>query len=200
MIRFLEGVLEEKKDLGVLVNVHGVGYGLSCSQFTLEELPATGEKVRLLVYHHITDSDQRLFGFNSTAEKILFEQLITVKGVGPKLGVTILSGMPINELMSAIMNGQAGILSKIPGIGKKSAERIILELREKVADTSARGEGIEGGGESGFNNVTMEAVQALCSLGFRVKDAEEVVAKIQKSGQDAGLSDLIKQSLKALKS
>ena len=200
MIRFLEGVLEEKKDLGVLVNVHGVGYGLSCSQFTLEELPATGEKVRLLVYHHITDSDQRLFGFNSTAEKILFEQLITVKGVGPKLGVTILSGMPINELMSAIINGQAGILSKIPGIGKKSAERIILELREKVADSSARGEGIEGGGESGFNNVTMEAVQALCSLGFRVKDAEEVVAKIQKSGQDVGLSDLIKQSLKALKS
>ena len=200
MIRFLEGVLEEKEDLGVVVNVHGVGYGLSCSQFTLEELPATGEKVRLLVYHHITDSDQRLFGFNSTAEKILFEQLITVKGVGPKLGVTILSGMPINELMSAIINGQAGILSKIPGIGKKSAERIILELREKVADTSARGEGIEGGGESGFNNVTMEAVQALCSLGFRVKDAEEVVAKIQKSGQDAGLSDLIKQSLKALKS
>ena len=200
MIRFLEGVLEEKKDLGVLVNVHGVGYGLSCSQFTLEELPATGEKVRLLVYHHITDSDQRLFGFNSTAEKILFEQLITVKGVGPKLGVTILSGMPINELMSTIINGQAGILSKIPGIGKKSAERIILELREKVADSSARGEGIEGGGESGFNNVTMEAVQALCSLGFRVKDAEEVVAKIQKSGQDVGLSDLIKQSLKALKS
>jgi Holliday junction DNA helicase RuvA len=200
MIRFLEGVLEEKEDLGVLVNVHGVGYGLSCSQFTLEELPATGEKVRLLVYHHITDSDQRLFGFNSTAEKILFEQLITVKGVGPKLGVTILSGMPINELMSAIINGQAGILSKIPGIGKKSAERIILELREKVADSSARGEGIEGGGESGFNNVTMEAVQALCSLGFRVKDAEEVVAKIQKSGQDMGLSDLIKQSLKALKS
>jgi Holliday junction DNA helicase RuvA len=200
MIRFLEGVLEEKKDLGVLVNVHGVGYGLSCSQFTLEELPETGEKVRLLVYHHITDSDQRLFGFNSTAEKILFEQLITVKGVGPKLGVTILSGMPINELMSAIINGQAGILSKIPGIGKKSAERIILELREKVADSSARGEGIEGGGESGFNNVTMEAVQALCSLGFRVKDAEEVVAKIQKSGQDMGLSDLIKQSLKALKS
>ena len=200
MIRFLEGVLEEKEDLGVVVNVHGVGYGLSCSQFTLEELPATGEKVRLLVYHHITDSDQRLFGFNSTAEKILFEQLITVKGVGPKLGVTILSGMPINELMSAIINGQAGILSKIPGIGKKSAERIILELREKVADTSARGEGIEGGGESGFNNVTMEAVQALCSLGFRVKDAEEVVAKIQKNSQDVGLSDLIKQSLKALKS
>jgi Holliday junction DNA helicase RuvA len=200
MIRFLEGVLEEKEELGVVVNVNGVGYGLSCSQFTLEELPATGEKVRLLVYHHITDSDQRLFGFNSTAEKILFEQLITVKGVGPKLGVTILSGMPINELMSAIINGQAGILSKIPGIGKKSAERIILELREKVADTSARVEGIEGGGMSGFNNVAMEAVQALCSLGFRAKDAEEVVAKIQKEGQDVELSDLIKQSLKALKS
>lgn len=200
MIRFLEGVLEEKEDLGVVVNVLGVGYGLSCSQFTLEELPDTGEKVRLLVYHHITDSDQRLFGFNSAAEKILFEQLITVKGVGPKLGVTILSGMPINELMSAIINGQAGILSKIPGIGKKSAERIILELREKVANTSARGEGAVGGGMSRFNNVSMEAVQALCSLGFRAKDAEEVVAIIQKESQDVGLSDLIKQSLKALKS
>ena len=200
MIRFLEGVLEEKEDLGVVVNVHGVGYGLSCSQFTLEELPATGEKVRLLVYHHITDNDQRLFGFNSTAEKILFEQLITVKGVGPKLGVTILSGMPINELMSAIINGQAVILSKIPGIGKKSAERIILELREKVADTPVRGEGVEGGGMRGFNNVAMEAVQALCSLGFRAKDAEEVVAKIQTEGRAVELSDLIKQSLKALKS
>lgn len=200
MIRFLEGVLEEKEDLGVVVNVLGVGYGLSCSQFTLEELPDTGEKVRLLVYHHITDSDQRLFGFNSAAEKILFEQLITVKGVGPKLGVTILSGMPINELMSAIINGQAGILSKIPGIGKKSAERIILELREKVANTSARGEGAVGGGMSWFNNVSMEAVQALCSLGFRAKDAEEVVTIIQKESQDVELSDLIKQSLKALKS
>ena len=200
MIRFLEGVLEEKEDLGVVVNVHGIGYGLSCSQFTLEELPAKGEKIRLLVYHHITDSDQRLFGFNSTEEKILFEQLITVKGVGPKLGVTILSGMPINELMSAIINGQAGILSKIPGIGKKSAERIILELREKVADASTRVQGIEEGAIGGFSGIASEAVQALCSLGFRAKDAEEVVAKIQKESQGLELSDLIKQSLKALKS
>ena len=200
MIRFLEGVLEEKEDLGVVINVQGVGYGLSCSRFTQEELPGKGETVRLLVYHHITDSDQRLFGFNNVEEKVLFEQLITVKGVGPKLGITILSGIPINELMSAIINGQAGLLSKIPGIGKKTAERIILELREKVAETSVLGEGTikRGGGE--FNNVAMEAVQALRSLGFRDKDAEEAVAKIQKEGQNTDLSGLIKQSLRVLKS
>ena len=108
--------------------------------------------------------------------------------------------MAINELMSAIINGQVVLLSKIPGIGKKSAERIILELREKVADTSTRMEGIEGGGISGLNSVATEAVQALCSLGFRAKDAQEVVAKIHKEGQSIELSDLIKQSLKALKS
>ena len=124
MIRFLEGVLEVKEDLGVVINVQGVGYGLSCSRFTQEELPGTGEPVRLLVYHHITDSDQRLFGFNNVEEKVLFEQLITVKGVGPKLGITILSGIPINELMSAIINGQAGLLSKIPGIGKKQQSEL----------------------------------------------------------------------------
>ena len=200
MIRFLEGVLEEKEDLGVIINVQGVGYGLSCSRFTQEELPGTGETVRLLVYHHITDSDQRLFGFNNVEEKILFEQLITVKGVGPKLGITILSGIPINELMSAIINGQAGLLSKIPGIGKKTAERIILELREKVAETSVWGEGITTGGGGEFNNVAMEAVQALRSLGFRDKDAEEAVAKIQKEGQKTDLSGLIKHSLRMLKS
>jgi len=200
MIRFLEGVLEEKEDLGVVINVQGVGYGLSCSRFTQEELPGKGETVRLLVYHHITDSDQRLFGFNNVEEKVLFEQLITVKGVGPKLGITILSGIPINELMSAIINGQAGLLSKIPGIGKKTAERIILELREKVAETSVLAEGTikRGGGE--FNNVAMEAVQALRSLGFRDKDAEGAVAKIQKEGQNTDLSGLIKQSLRVLKS
>ena len=200
MIRFLEGVLEEKEDLGVVINVQGVGYGLSCSRFTQEELPGKGETVRLLVYHHITDSDQRLFGFNNVEEKVLFEQLITVKGVGPKLGITILSGMPINELMSTIINGQAGLLSKIPGIGKKTAERIILELREKVAETSVLAEGTikRGGGE--FNNVAMEAVQALRSLGFRDKDAERAVAKTQKEGQNTDLSGLIKQSLRVLKS
>lgn len=200
MIRFLEGVLEEKEDLGVVINVQGLGYGLSCSRFTQEELPGKGETVRLLVYHHITDSDQRLFGFNNVEEKVLFEQLITVKGVGPKLGITILSGIPINELMSAIINGQAGLLSKIPGIGKKTAERIILELREKVAETSALAEGTikRAGGE--FNNVAMEAAQALRSLGFRGKDAEEAVAKIQKEGQNTDLSGLIKQSLRVLKS
>ena len=200
MIRFLQGILEEKEDLAVVINVRGVGYGLSCSRYTLEELPGEGEGVKLMVYHHFTDSDQRIFGFNSIEEKVLFEQLITVKGVGPKLGVTILSGMPINELLSAIINGQAGVLSKIPGIGKKSAERIILELREKVADTSTRGEEIKAGGVTELNTVAKEAVQALCTLGFRAKDAEEAVAKTQKKGQTTDLSDLIKQSLKALKS
>ena len=153
-----------------------------------------------MVYHHFTDSDQRLFGFNNVEEKVLFEQLITVKGVGPKLGITILSGIPINELMSAIINGQAGLLSKIPGIGKKTAERIILELREKVAETPVLGEGIIKGGGGEFNNVAMEAAQALRSLGFRGKDAEEVVAKIQKERQSLDLSGLIKQSLRVLKS
>ena len=131
MIAFLKGFIEEKKSDSVLLDVQGVGYKVEVSGQTIDQLVSEGSEVKLLIYHHITDSDQRLFGFFSVNEKLLFEELITVKGVGPKLGLTILSGLPVSNLISAITSGDSAALSRVPGIGKKTAERIIVELREK---------------------------------------------------------------------
>jgi Holliday junction DNA helicase RuvA len=202
MIRYLKGQVIEVELSGVVLEVNGIGYGISCSQFTLQELSGAGKEATLLIYHHITEGDQRLFGFTNTAEKTLFEQLITVKGVGPKVALNIISGMPVEQIMGAIIERQAGLLSKIPGIGKKSAERIILELREKVEATALdQGEKLDGStrdttGRSG------EAIQALLSLGFKAKEAEKAVqdAVDQDEGGAADIAMLIKTALRLLKS
>ena len=202
MIRYLKGQVIEVELSGVVLEVNGIGYGISCSQFTLQELSGAGKEATLLIYHHITEGDQRLFGFTNAAEKTLFEQLITVKGVGPKVALNIISGMPVEQIMGAIIERQAGLLSKIPGIGKKSAERIILELREKVEATAFdQGEKLDGStrdttGRSG------EAIQALLSLGFKAKEAEKAVqdAMDQDEGGAADIAMLIKTALRLLKS
>lgn len=201
MIRYLKGQVIEVELSGVVLEVNGIGYGISCSQFTLQELSGVGKEATLLIYHHITEGDQRLFGFTNAAEKTLFEQLITVKGVGPKVALNIISGMPVEQIMGAIIDRQAGLLSKIPGIGKKSAERIILELREKVEATAFdQGEKLDGStrdttGRSG------EAIQALLSLGFKAKEAEKAVqdAMDQDEGGAADIAMLIKTALRLLK-
>ena len=202
MIRYLKGQVIEVELSGVVLEVNGIGYGISCSQFTLQELSGVGKEATLLIYHHITEGDQRLFGFTNAAEKTLFEQLITVKGVGPKVALNIISGMPVEQIMGAIIDRQAGLLSKIPGIGKKSAERIILELREKVEATAFdQGEKLDGStrdttGRSG------EVIQALLSLGFKAKEAEKAVqdAMDQDEGGAADIAMLIKTALRLLKS
>ncbi len=202
MIRYLKGQVIEVGLNGVVLDVNGIGYGVSCSQFTLQELSGAGKEATLLIYHHITEGDQRLFGFTNTAEKTLFEQLITVKGVGPKVALNIISGMPVEQIMGAIIERQAGLLSKIPGIGKKSAERIILELREKVEATALdQGERLDGSTRDTTGR-TGEAIQALLSLGFKVKEAEKAVqdAVDQDEGGAADIAMLIKTALRLLKS
>lgn len=176
MIAFLKGHIEEKKNDSVLLDVQGVGYKVEVSSQTVEQLSSAGSEIKLLIYHHITDSDQRLFGFFTPDEKALFEKLITVKGVGPKLGLTILSGLPASNLISAITQSDAAALSRVPGIGKKTAERIILELREKLSEYATSSETKVGAPQkAGAMN---EAVQALESLGFKTREAEQAVIKV----------------------
>jgi len=201
MIRYLKGSVIEKEPTGLILDVNGVGYGVSCSQLTLEEIPSGEAELTLLVYHHITDSDQRLFGFINAAEKTLFEQLITVKGVGPKLALTIVSGMPVEQIMGAIIDRQAGLLSKIPGIGKKSAERIILELKEKVEATAAEQGHKQDGSTRERTGRSEEAIQALLSLGFKAKEAEMAVQQAISADESAGndIAGIIKTALRLLK-
>jgi len=181
MIAFLKGYIEEKNQDSILLDVQGVGYKVEISSQTQEQLSTAGEEIKILVYHHITENDQRLFGFFTADEKQLFEQLITVKGVGPKLGLTILSGLPAKNLIAAITGGDAVSLSRVPGIGKKTAERIIVELREKLKSIDAP----QISGNQGANSgVLEESIQALVALGFKPRQSEQAaMAVITKDGE-----------------
>ena len=195
MIAYLKGIIHDKSPDQVIVDVRDVGYLLEISNQTYDELPATGDEVELLVYHHVTDNDQRLFGFANQNEKDLFELLITVKGVGPKLGLTILSGLPARELTGAIVQEDKSALSKIKGIGKKTAQRMILELKDKISemvDATYSSDGTT----SISSNVKEEAVSALQSLGFKKRDAEESIELAAKGEDfDGDVQKLVKKAL-----
>ena len=194
MIAFLKGFIEEKGSDAVLLDVQGVGYKVEVSSQTLEQLESAGSEVMLLVYHHITDNDQRLFGFFSKEEKKLFEQLITVKGVGPKLGLTILSGLPASNLILAITGSDVALLSRVPGIGKKTAERIILELREKLTSVEVSPVSLAASG----TGVLEEAIQALVALGFKPKESEQAAMKVVNETGSSDSSEVIRKALSVL--
>jgi Holliday junction DNA helicase RuvA len=196
MIAFLKGFIEEKRTDAVLLDVQGVGYKVEVSSQTIDQLESAGSEIKLLIYHHITDSDQRLFGFFSKEEKQLFEQLITVKGVGPKLGLTILSGLPAANLISAITGGDAVALSRVPGIGKKTAERIIVELREKLKTLDT---GLGQSSSTTGSGVLEEAIQALVALGFKPKESEQAAIKVINEGEGTDSSSVIRKALGLLK-
>lgn len=197
MIAYLKGIIHSKSPEQLIVDVHDVGYQLEISTQTYQELPPEGEEVQLLVYHHITDNDQRLFGFSNQNEKDLFELLITVKGVGPKLGLTILSGLPAEEITGAIVQKDKAALSQITGIGKKTAERMILELKDKISEMVDVTYANSGTSISG--NLKEEAVSALQSLGFRKKDSEKAVSLAAKETEvDGNVQELVKKALSQL--
>jgi Holliday junction DNA helicase RuvA len=196
MIAFLNGILSSKQKDELIIDVSGVGYKVEISSLTFETLPDSGKELKILIYHHFTDSDQRLFGFASAREKNLFERLITVKGIGPKLGLTILSGMPAANLMEAIVTQDTAALSGISGIGKKTAERMVLELKDKLFDESQPSVAT---GSIENRSKREEAVSALEALGFRKRDAEQTVHQITVKNADISISDMVKQALSQLK-
>ena len=192
MIAFLKGFIEEKRTDSVLLDVQGVGYKVEVSHQTMQQIDSQGKEIKLLIYHHITENDQRLFGFFSRNEQQLFEHLITVKGVGPKLGLTILSGLPASNLIAAITGGDAVALSRVPGIGKKTAERIIVELKEKVRSLESDSNASTSIPNSG---VFDEAIQALVALGFKTKEAEQAAMKVINEGTNTDSSAVIRKAL-----
>ena len=197
MIAYLNGTLSEKHQDYAIVDIQGVGYEVEISTQTFEQLPAEGKQLKLLIHHHFTDNDQRLFGFASPEEKELFELLITVKGVGPKLGLTILSGLPAPQITAAIVQSDKNALTRISGIGKKTAERMLLELKDKITDVSVELAADAAGSVSG--NLKQEAVSALESLGFRKRDAEKAVRSAAgDNGSIDNVQELVKKALSLL--
>jgi holliday junction DNA helicase RuvA len=194
MIAYLEGKLADKSDGLAVIDIGGIGYRLEISNQTLANLPSAGTKIKLLVHHHFTENDQRLFGFWSQKEKNLFEKLITVKGIGPKSGLTILSGMPAVTLIEAIVQNDIAALSRIPGIGKKTAERMVLELKDKLFE-GLDSVAVSETGDTVSLNIREEAISALEALGFKKKDAEKAVTKLNDSDKSEGVSSLVKKAL-----
>lgn len=199
MIVFLHGILADKQPNKAVIDVSGVGYEAGISTQTFASLPATGSEIRILTYHHMTESEQRLFGFIDSTEMSLFEMLIKVKGVGPRLALTILSGMPAHDIAGCIARQDAVMLARTPGIGKKTAERLVLELKDKVNAGSNTGTS-NTSGTTGFTaSPHAEAISALEALGFKTDDAVKAVQKAgsdQKTGTETG--DVVRAALQLL--
>jgi Holliday junction DNA helicase RuvA len=194
MISFLRGRLVHKDPTHVLIDVGGVGYQVHISLNTFSEIKDR-EDVHLLTYFHVREDAQVLFGFASQAEKQMFQHLISVNGVGPSTALVVLSFLPPEELRSAILREDAPALQAVKGIGGKTAQRLILELRDKVKkegmETTAGIPGLVG------NTVRKEALSALVTLGIPKPVAEKNIDTVlKKSGSNITLEELIKQALK----
>jgi Holliday junction DNA helicase RuvA len=197
MIAHLRGRLLAKHPNQAVLETGGVGYEVNISVPTFSELPAAGSDVALHIHTHVREDLIALYGFLHPAEKQLFEKLITVSGIGPKLAITILSGMAANEMVGAIRSNDLTRLTRIPGIGKKTAERMVLELRDKLPST-----GSENAPAAPTLNATEEDVlSALINLGYQRAAAEKALAgMLQKnSGPKAGsFEELFREALAGL--
>ena len=194
MIARLEGVLAEKSPEAVVLDVHGVGYELRVPLSTYFDLPDEGKIVRLRVHTHVREDAFLLFGFGTELERALFRLLLGASGVGPKLALAILSGLPVEKLVAALRAGNLAALVGIPGVGKKTAERIVVELRDRVGalDTSAESE------RAPRDDVSASAESALVNLGYPRAHAEKAVRRALESlPESPALESLIKEALRA---
>jgi Holliday junction DNA helicase RuvA len=195
MIGYLKGKVLSKKPTKLLIDVNGVGYLVNISISTFEKI-AEMEEVALYTYLAVRESALDLFGFYSLAEKEMFEVLIGVNGIGPKSAQGILSGIQIADLKEAVKTGNISRLVSIPGIGKKTAERMLIEIRDKVDSVADTGENILHGSSS----VRGDAIAALVNLGYNQKTAERIVQAVLDKNPNSSIEDLIKNSLSALNS
>ena len=185
MIAYIRGTLVEKEPTRVVVEAAGVGYEALIPLSTFDRLPKTGEEVKLLVYHSVREDDETLFGFAGAAEKEMFTKLTAVSGVGPKIALAILSGGSVGELALAIASGSAKRLSSIKGVGKKTAEKICIELKDKVNAIEALAATQRGGGRNAEAPILRDAILALSALGFNEETANKMVGDVIAKNPDA---------------
>lgn len=198
MISHLNGLLEHIDKSHLVVDVGNVGYQVHVSGGTLSRLPKIGEKIKLFTYQVVREDDISLYGFLAKEERNLFALLLTVSGIGPKASMAILSGFPIDKLVAAITQGNVDLISSVPGVGKKTAQKLVIELKEKVAKAYAIKPSDMAAGLGGDQPIVSDAIAALISLGYSPKEARD---SIMGSGIDLSCGDvegIIKQALKSL--
>lgn len=201
MIGRLEGVLLEKRPTSVLIDVAGVGYEVLVPLSTFAELPDEGKVVSLRIHTHVREDALVLFGFRSAREREVFELLLLASRVGPKLALTVLSGIDPEDLVDAIRSGEVAVLQSVPGIGRRMAERIVVELRDRVAELSAsRAEPKRGSRSGGADAERIEEIlSALSNLGVSRAQAERSArSAVEELGQDAAIEALVRSALRGL--
>jgi holliday junction DNA helicase RuvA len=199
MIALLTGLLAFKAPSQVTLDVHGVGYEVLIPLSTYYSLPNQHELVTLSIHTHVREDAIQLFGFMTAAEKEAFLLLTGISGIGPKLGLSVLSTLSVRDLSAAIQAGDIEKLGTVSGIGRKSAARIALELKDKVARLQPVGEATEPEASADSNPLYEDALSALVNLGYRVPDVKDTLKKIETSGAAAQeLKDVIREALKDL--
>lgn len=182
MIGHLRGTVLEKHPNQVIVEAAGVGYDVQIPISTYSSLPSEGAPVALRIHTHVREDAMLLFGFATAEEKFVFERLISVSGIGPKLGITVLSGLPTADLVTAIRTGDLARLVRIPGVGKKTAERIVLELKDKLAGVEVGGPAAPAEAAAAWTPLERDVLSALQNLGCGRPAAEEAIRKVKERG------------------
>lgn len=195
MIGYLTGKIISKKPTRILLDVNGVGYTVNISISTFEKLPDLNESASLFIHTSVKEDAIDLYGFFTPSEKEMFELLISVSGIGPKLAQSLLSGIQVDELKYAIDEGNLSRITAVPGIGRKTAERLLVELRDKINKLTEKFEPAEAGAPS---SVRSDAIAALVNLGYNLKTAEKIVRDVMNSRTSVTIEDVIKEALSQL--
>ncbi|MCX7004152.1 MAG: Holliday junction branch migration protein RuvA [bacterium] len=198
MIAFIDGIVEEKQPMRVVLNAGGVGYEIHITLNTYEDLPLIGKRARVITYHHVREDAELLYGFSRAEERQFFEQLLAVSGIGPTTAIGILSGLPLVSLRAAIVAEDVKRLSSIKGVGKKTAERIIVELKDRISDLVIAEDQTQTSIRTG-DKVLNDAVLALVALGYRNADAYASVKRVlSAAGADVAVEDVVRRALSGL--
>jgi Holliday junction DNA helicase RuvA len=196
MIGHLRGAILEKHPNQVILEAAGVGYEVQIPISTYTVLPDTGAAIALRIHTHVREDALLLFGFATAEEKAVFERLITISGIGPKLAITVLSGLPTTELVGAIRTGDVGRLVRIPGVGKKTAERIILELKDKLQVLEENGKPVTAeAGAPQFSPLERDVLSALQNLGCSRPSAEAAIRKVNEKGAPENFEAFFRSAL-----
>ena len=196
MYAYLKGVVADKGANELVLDVGGVGYLLSCSMTTLQETPSIGETMKAYTYFSVREDAMELFGFATPEEKSMFLRLLSVSGVGPKLALSILGAMPLRDLTLAIVTGDAAALSRAPGVGKKTAQRIALELKEKVTESDLEAAPAVAPLPPAQEDAAAEALAALQALGYTPAEAARAVSLVR--GQSDSANELVRLALRGM--
>ncbi len=205
MIAYLSGMLLSKQATSAIVDVGGVGYDVAIPLSTFYELGEVGAPVQLRIYTHVREDSLQLFGFKTARERELFLQLISVSGVGPGLAIKLLSGMNADEMVASIRTNNLARLVSIPGVGRKTAERLVVDLRDKIAALSSpaleeefAAKAAAAGAPTSEDSIRNDALSALANLGYQKSAAEKAVAKAVDEGGELSVEVILRRSLRLL--